>query len=256
MKQKIRSILRKLGFDIIRFNPKPRLNSAVDQTGRDPLNDMAGFLKSDAPVIFDVGANVGQSIRKFRTRFPDSKIHSYEPSPATFATLGQHTQGFENLRLWNHAIGSASGHLSFLENEHSDMSSFLPLSNFGWGSVVKESLVEVKTIDQFCAEQNIDRIDILKSDIQGYDFEVFKGAEQHMRAGKVGLIYFEIIFSDMYKNLPLFGEVCDFLLSKDFLLVSFYECFYQHRLASWTDALFVHKSSLQAHQLRGRATGA
>ena len=78
------------------------------------------------------------------------------------------------------------------------------------------------------------------------DLEVFKGAERTMSANNVGLIYFEIIFSDMYKNLPPFAQVFDFLINRDFLLVSFYEFFYQNQLASWTDALFVHKSYLRS----------
>ena len=45
----------------------------------------------------------------------------------------------------------------------------------------------------------------------------------------------------MYKDLPSFAQVYDFLIRRDFLLVSFYQFFYQKQLASWTDALFVHK---------------
>jgi hypothetical protein len=74
--------------------------------------------------------------------------------------------------------------------------------------------------------------------------EVFKGAERTIRENRIGLIYFEIIFCDMYKNLPSFSEVYDFLTGRDFLLVSFYQFHYQEQLASWTDALFVHKSYL------------
>jgi hypothetical protein len=120
----------------------------------------------------------------------------------------------------------------------------LPLGKFGWGTITKETLVEVKTIDQFCRDEGIERIDILKSDTQGYDLEVFKGAERTIRENRIGLIYFEIIFCDMYKNLPSFSEVYDFLTGRDFLLVSFYQFHYQEQLASWTDALFVHKSYL------------
>ena len=57
-------------------------------------------------------------------------------------------------------------------------------------------------------------VDILKSDTQGYDFEVFKGAQQAMRDNRIGLLYFEFIFSDMYKNLPPFDEVFRLTLKK------------------------------------------
>ena len=207
---------------------------------------MAKYLHNDRPVVFDVGANVGQSIHRFRSQFPRCIINSFEPSPTTFKILSQQASELEDVRLWNCALGSVSEQMIFLENSHSYMSSFLPLSEFGWGKITKETSVEVRTIDQFCHDEQIERIDILKSDTQGFELEVFKGAEGTIRANKIGLIYFEIIFSDMYKNLPSFAKVYEYLTLHDFLLVSFYEFHYQMQLASWTDALFVHKSYIQA----------
>lgn len=238
MKRQVRRIINQFGYDIVRLNPS--------QIGKDPLIDMGRFLHNDHPVVFDVGANVGQSIRIFRDRFPRSAIYSFEPSPTTFKTLKQQTSRLENVHLWNCALGSSSGQNVLLENSESVMSSFLPLSEFGWGSIMKETWVEVTTIDQFCRNQDIEQIDILKSDTQGFDLEVFKGAERTIVANKIGLIYFEMIFSDQYKNLPSISEIYDFLTSRDFLLVSFYQFNYQKQLASWTDALFVHKSYIQA----------
>jgi FkbM family methyltransferase len=233
MKQKIRSFVRKFGFDIVRFNPA--------QCGLDPLNDMAKFIRNDSPVVFDVGANFGQSIHKFRSRFPKCLIHSFEPSPTTFGTLEKKVSGLENIRLWNCALGSTTGQMQFFENSHPDMSSFLSPSEYGWGKVIKETLVDVKTIDQFCRDEHIEHIDILKSDTQGFELEVFRGAEDTIRSKKIGLIYFEIIFSDMYKDLPSFTAIYDFLKSRDFLFVSMYQFYYQRQLAGWTDAVFVEK---------------
>jgi FkbM family methyltransferase len=162
-----------------------------------------------------------------------------------FEILAQQASKLMDVHLWNFALGSVSAQMRFSENSHSEMSSFLPLSEFGWGKVTKEIVVEVKTIDQFCSDEHIDYIDILKSDTQGYDLEVFKGAEDTIRAKKIGLIYFEIIFSDMYEDLPSFSQIYEYLTTRDFLLVSFYQFHYQKQLASWADALFVHKSYRQ-----------
>lgn len=239
MKHIIRNLIRKFPSNIVKL-PFP------SSLGKDPLDDMAKYLHNDRPVVFDVGANVGQSIHRFRSQFPRCIINSFEPSPTTFKILSQQASELEDVRLWNCALGSVSEQMIFLENSHSYMSSFLPLSEFGWGKITKETSVEVRTIDQFCHDEQIERIDILKSDTQGFELEVFKGAEGTIRANKIGLIYFEIIFSDMYKNLPSFAKVYEYLTLHDFLLVSFYEFHYQMQLASWTDALFVHKSYIQA----------
>jgi len=230
----IRQIVRSLGFDVVRYDKC--------QTGKDPFIDMSKFVHEECPVIFDVGANIGQSIRKFRAQFPTATIHSFEPSPTTFEILRNNNSNLSDVHLWNCAMGAFPQEMTFLENSHSEMSSFLPLSEFGWGNIEKETLVEVMTIDQFCIDMNINRIDILKSDTQGFDLEVLLGAERTIRSNKIGVIYFEPIFSDMYKDLPSFDKVYSFLIKHDFLLVSFYDIHYQKHLASWADALFVHKS--------------
>ena len=237
IKNKIRQIIHKLGYQITRYDP-----SAL---GNNPLNDMAKFLHNDCPIVFDVGANIGQSIDKFSSQFPRCIIHSFEPSPTTFKKLKEQASKLKNIHLWNCGIGSVPGDMTLFENSHSTLSSFLPLSEFGSGRVIKDTLIELKTIDQFCDDNNIEQIDILKSDTQGFELEVFKGAEHTIRENKIGLIYFEIIFCDMYKDLPSFAQIYDFLTSREFLLVSFYKFHYKKQLASWTDALFVHKSYIQ-----------
>src|SRR5262245_56822115 len=125
MKQLVRGIIRKFGFDIVRFTS--------GQLGKFPFDDMAKFLHNQSPVVFDVGANEGQSIYRFRSQFPPCVIHSFGPSPTTFEILGQQAARLKDVYLWNCALGSAPGQIKLLENSNSLMSSFLPLSEFGWG---------------------------------------------------------------------------------------------------------------------------
>lgn len=232
MKNQIRKLINRMGYNIVPITP----------TGKNPISDMKMFLPNDEPLIFDIGANIGQTVNRFRSAFPKAKIYSFEPSPTTFETLKGNVLKHTNVYLHNCAMGSSLKQMTFFENTFSEMSSFLKLSEFGWGTVAKETLVDVNTVDHFCSDNGIDRIDILKSDTQGFDFEVFKGAEGSMRLNKIGLIYFEVTFSDMYKDLPSFGEIYNFLVGHNFRLVSFYKFFYQEQLVSWTDAVFVHKS--------------
>jgi hypothetical protein len=82
-------------------------------------------------------------------------------------------------------------------------------------------------------------VDILKSDTQGYDLEVLRGASGLLRDHKIRMVYMEITFSRMYEHLPSLDEIWGFLRRNDFELVTLYRCFYQDRRASWTDALFV-----------------
>jgi FkbM family methyltransferase len=235
---RIKESIRRLGVGFSR----QILRRRPPEVGQSALADMQRFLPGGVrPIILDVGANTGQSVKRFRRAFPSSIIHSFEPSQRIFDQLKINVTGQHDVFAWNCAVGSAVGKQTFLENTHSDMSSFLELSKTGWGKIVKESTVDVTTVDQFLADRQIERVDILKSDTQGYDFEVIKGAEQAMRRNTVGLLYFEFIFSDMYKNLPRFDEVFRHLTDRGFRLVSIYEMRHQENLASWADALFVNR---------------
>lgn len=234
IKKAIRRVLRRTGLDIVRLRK--------DQLGVNPFTDMQHFLKAqNSPVIFDVGANVGQSVDAFRDSLPGSCIHSFEPSPSTYEQLKTHCENTPGVKTWNFGVGSSDTTLKFTENEDSVMSSFLLPSTFSWGKVIKSTDVRVVTLDSFARDQNIEFIHVLKSDTQGYDFEVFKGASQLMAENRIGLIYFEFIFSEMYKDLPSFDEVFRYLSDRNFALVAFYEQNFQKELVSWTDALFVNR---------------
>ena len=120
------------------------------------------------------------------------------------------------------------------------MSSFLPPAETCWGEIETTTNVDVLTLDSFASKHHIELIHILKSDTQGYDFHVLKGAEALMKENRIGMIYFEFIFSKMYKDLPSFDEVFRFLLDHHFALVTFYQPFYQQNLLGWTDMLFIN----------------
>jgi len=225
------SIRRTLGYDIRRMN----------EVGRDPYYDMRKLTESrPSLVIFDVGANYGQTIESFQSNFLRPKIHSFEPSRETFCELQRRYGGSPDVYLNNFALGAKPGVLEFIENTRPWLSSFLEPGADCWGEIKQRSQIEVRTIDGYCAQRGITIINILKSDTQGFDLEVIKGAERLLEQRRIQLIYMEITFSNMYKGLPRFDEIYGFLADRGFALVSFYDFEYQNGRVGWTDALFVN----------------
>lgn len=207
---------------------------------------MQRFVAADArPLVLDVGANEGQTVQRFKSTFPDCVIHSFEPGAETFVKLQEQTAHERNVFAWNYALGAEEGRLPFFENTNSDMSSFLKLGDDGWGSVHRQNEVEVMTVDRFLAKHHIKTVDVLKSDTQGYDLEVFKGADQAMRDGRIKLLFTELTFSNLYAGTPRFDELYRYVMDRGFRLVSIYEFTHQNDLAGWSDALFVHSKHLR-----------
>jgi FkbM family methyltransferase len=235
----IRALLAKLGYAISRTE---------GGLGGDPFADMRVLIGQDQPLILDVGANVGQSIEAFRSYFPNAHFHSFEPSPATFARLKKKVANLPNVACWNLALGSQPAELLLNENSMPEWSSLLAADR-AWGKVEKQTMVPVRTVDDFAHEHGIKQIDVLKSDTQGFEMEVLRGAQRVLQEGRVGLVFCEVLFTNLYTGVPPFTRICDFLIERGFSLVSFYSFSYARTgIADWADVLFIHNSRVRGQR--------
>jgi FkbM family methyltransferase len=215
--------------------------------GWNAIRDIANHVRMDGnqgdPTVFDVGANSGQTVANFRASFRHPRIHCFEPGTRAFSFLQKHTLGIPNLTLNNIALGSSIEEKTLLEMEdaRADMNSFLEPGPDSGVQVLQRNKVSVSTVDDYCKQKSITRIDVLKSDTQGFDLEVLRGAERMIREGRVRLVYIELNFCKMYENLPPVDLILQFMRDHDFELVSFYKMNYVNNRAGWNDALFVSK---------------
>ena len=233
VKNIIKQFLSTVGYEVRRIS---------DEVGQNPFRDLQKLAGAGQLVIIDAGANVGQSILDFRRSFSQPIIHAFEPGRDTFMELQRRTSGLAGLHLNNCGLGSEPGMLKFVGNSQSEMSSFLEPSTDCWGTIQEREEVVVRTLDEYCAEKSVSHIDILKSDTQGFDLEVIKGAKQLLLQNAIHLIFIEIILCDMYKGIPRVDQIYSFLAEQGFSLVCFYQFHYQHPRAAWTDALFINPS--------------
>jgi FkbM family methyltransferase len=228
----IKKVVSRMGYEL-----RP-----VQEFGANPFQDMLRLTQlgglSHGLTIFDVGANIGDTVNQFHSSFPDARIHAFEPSPATYERLMVNRSQIPGITLNNTGLGATDGERAFHESRVPEMSSFLEPDKDCWAELSEDSIVRLATIDSYCASRNISRIDILKSDTQGYEMEVLRGAERMLTSGSVYLIYMEIIFSEMYKGVPGFDQIFRFLYDRGFRLVTFYRFAFQNHRAGWTDALF------------------
>lgn len=237
IKNLVRAIAQRSGYKIVRS----------DSFGTNHFFDIGHLLREKtAPVVFDVGANRGQSAIKLRQLLSKAAIYSFEPSPATFRELEKNCQHLAGWQGFNVGIGASNQTLSFSENSHADMSSFLKPSVSAWGDVVRTTEVPVVTLDSIADQHGIGHVDLLKTDTQGYDLEVLKGASRLLGENRIGLVFCELIFSDMYSGQPRFSTIVDHLLDRNFELVGFYDMHYRNERIGWTDALFINKAFGQA----------
>lgn len=233
IKEPIKKALLQFGYQVQRVKN--------GQIGHDPFEDMRTLADTEGPaILFDVGANRGQSVSTFHAHFPSSVIHAFEPGPSTFELLKNQTGGIPNLHLNNVALGSNCERKTLIESSVDTVSSLLPRGkDFHWGDVTSHTDVDVISIDSYCQSNGITHIDVLKSDTQGFDYEVLKGGLNMLTQHRIHLIFVELLFADLYVGMPSFEEIYLFLKNLGFQLVSFYNISWQDSRLGWLDGLFI-----------------
>jgi FkbM family methyltransferase len=147
-------------------------------------------------IIFDVGANVGEYSKTLSDKFPNGRIFSFEALPATFEILKGNLRTCENVTLVNYALGDQEETRAiYTDGAGSGLTSFYPRESMNQPEAVH---ISVTTVDLFCEKNNISNIDFLKIDVEGFEFEVLKGAEKMISSGRVANIQFE--FGENYLN--------------------------------------------------------
>lgn len=229
----IKKSIRLVGFDLIRYAPSDE--------GGDSYIDIKHHIVCPSPTIFDIGSHQGESIESFLSVYPLANIYSFEPSLYSFAILSKKYSKMSNIRLYCEGLGDTVGAKYFMDNEFPFMSSFLELGHYGYGNIINRRRINVNTLGRFIENNNIEFIDILKIDVQGYEFQVLSGCSDIIQE-KVKLILVELTFTNMYEGLPNFQDLISFLIGKGFILCGIYRQHFQQRLLSWADALFVNKA--------------
>ncbi|MFC1834866.1 FkbM family methyltransferase [Thermodesulfobacteriota bacterium] len=198
------------------------------------------------PVIFDVGANVGQTTQRYLEHFPESTIYSFEPFPECFNHIQDLFRDNQRVLPQQLALSDSIGNFFLhVQPEHRN-NSLLPFaygaSHWITGRAETTKMIEVTTttVDEFCRDRGIDRIGILKMDIQGGELRTLMGAKGMLKGDAIDLIYTEVLLVDIYEGQGQFWEIGQFLVSLDYKLFNLYS---QHisrdgRL-KWADALFV-----------------
>jgi FkbM family methyltransferase len=179
----VRKFVRSRGFDMIHYSPWENL-----------------FKAFQIDLIFDVGANVGQTYESFRWAGFKGPICSFEPNPEMFAILEK--KSGDSWQRMQYALSSQSGQLKFYITNNSNSCS-LQVPTDGQFKVIKEITVPALRLDELWVKEGFTAKNIfLKVDAEGHDLEVIKGAYAIM--DRIPLIMAEVSSLPRYQGeLPL-----------------------------------------------------
>ena len=138
------------------------------------------------PVIFDVGANIGafSMISKFLDK---SKIYAFEPQPNIYDILKSNMIINELDRVFCHniALSNVTGETKMSVPTRKDFSGLGTLSlnplRFSNKDVID---IKCDTLDNFCNCNHIEKIDLMKIDTEGYEYNILLGGMETIKKFK------------------------------------------------------------------------
>lgn len=235
-KDLLRRVVRSSGWNL----------SRTSAFGNNAFIDVAAMSTPPPRVVFDVGANEGQTADELRQVYPDAKIYCFEPYLPAFQRLQQKFAGDVRISLEHLALGERTGEATLFENAQSVTNSLLPnapdaaLSQpDAYATPTGQSTIPITTVDEFCNKRAVETIDLLKIDSQGYDLRILQGARGKLSNHRVNFILTEMLFAPLYSGQAYFPEIYNFVTDLGYSMVGLYAV---HRSPAgailWCDALF------------------
>ncbi|MBU1908863.1 MAG: FkbM family methyltransferase, partial [Verrucomicrobia bacterium] len=128
-------------------------------------------------VVLDVGAEDGADSLMFSSQVgTEGRVYAFEPDPANREKLGLALDAKPNIIMVPLALGEAEAEVRFISQKS--------LSHIARPDEEGGMAVRVVSVDQFVRESNLQRVDLIKLDTEGYEVPILKGAAETIRKFK------------------------------------------------------------------------
>ena len=184
-----------------------------------PLVELEKLLKTipKIDVCIDVGSNKGQFALLLRKYFSKAKIYSFEPQPNLIKIQKKF---LNNTKFFNLSLGDKSKKSILNITRRKDSSSLLePKIKHPDFKIENRIPSKIEKLDNIIKLYD-KKINLLKIDVQGYEYEVLKGSKNNLK--KINFIIIELSSKPKYKNEVSKNKIKNFLKQRNFKLKKIY----------------------------------
>tara|TARA_B110000971_G_scaffold195685_1_gene210268 strand:+ start:891 stop:1619 length:729 start_codon:yes stop_codon:yes gene_type:complete len=209
------------------------LNFLDNNLQKKNLKIIKKHLKNKIAVYVDVGAHNGEMIEIITKKFIVNKVLAFEPNPDCFLKLKK-LKKIKRLSIFRLALSDKRGfdhlkigHISSMStiNKINNQSTYTKLkkfiiSIFYFNNQIYKKKIKIKKdlLSNILKKSKIKKIDLLKIDTEGHEFNVLKGAGNFLK--NINLLLFEFHYDDSIIKKYNFNDVNNFLKKKKFTLIS------------------------------------
>ncbi len=154
---------------------------------------LSKLLNLPVRVFFDIGAHTGETALTVLRNFEGAIVYSFEAHPTTFTEL-QKAVTDSRVKLFPLAVSDRIGNATFFDYGHlATCNSLVGENQFAVrsGNLARTLSVPCITLDQFCEQESIPNIDVLKIDTEGHDLSVLQGAIDTLKSRGVSFVHIE-----------------------------------------------------------------
>jgi FkbM family methyltransferase len=202
-------IIDNLGHVILEYDPRTVIGNQLFLRGgfeEDEIHFFQRLLSGfAAPVVLDVGANIGLHAVTWAKAISSACVYAFEPSRQTAGFLRRNValNGLGGrIVVIEEALSDKAGQCEFF---HCEDDAYSSLKDTHRKRVVDAYLVRVTTIDDFVSSRGLERINLIKIDVEGLEHEVLLGARQTLSELRPYL--FVEIFGGTHSNPDPAGTV-------------------------------------------------
>jgi len=127
--------------------------------------------------VLDIGTNIGVTLLNFAQKVArEGMVYGFEPDPENYGYCIQNIglNSFTNIQLENFGLGKENGTFSMVVDTESNRG----CNRITFDESRKESYeVKVETLDNWAFEVGLSKLDLVKIDVEGFEFQVLSGGK-------------------------------------------------------------------------------